>query len=335
LRVAAILKGGRVPPEVSLVVAPGSRQVLRDLTALGALDDFLAAGARLAESACGFCIGMGQAPGAGGVTLRTSNRNFKGRSGTADGQVYLVSPETAAASALAGRIIDPRRLGQSAVVKLPGRFMIDDSMIIAPAPEGEAVEIVRGPNIAALPRFENLPGELAGPVLLKLGDNITTDDILPGGAKILPLRSNLPAIAEYAFSGLDPGFAGRAKAAGCGFILGGRNYGQGSSREHAALAPRFLGVRAVIAQSFARIHKANLVNFGVLPLEFADPADLERFSSGDQLRLVDLIDRLKKGEEVLVENASQGFTVAVRLDVSPRLREIILAGGLLAQVRGG
>ena len=284
-RVAAILKGRFVPPGVSLIIAPGSRQVLIGLMESGRMADMIGAGARLVETTCGFCNGVGQAPRSEGVSLRTSNRNFPGRSGTADANLYLVSPETAAASALAGRITDPRTLGEPFEVSLPAVFYNDDRMIVPPAAEGETVEIVRGPNILPLPRFDPLPDELEGELLLCLGDNVTTDDILPAGANILKLRSNIPAISEYLFCNIDPSFPARAKSAGTGFILGGRNYGQGSSREHAALGPRFLGIRAVIAESFARIHKSNLINFGILPLELARPADRSRFRPGDKLRL--------------------------------------------------
>jgi aconitate hydratase len=276
---------------------------------------------------------MGQAPRSGGVSLRTFNRNFKGRSGTADAQVYLVSPETAAVSALRGKITDPRDLGTPLRVRLPERFASGDTMILPPAPDGEEVEIVRGPNIKPLPRFGALPDVLEAEVLLVVGDNVTTDDILPGGAKVLPLRSNIPAISRYTFSRLDPEFAARAEAAGEGFVLGGKNYGQGSSREHAALAPRYLGVRAVIAQSFSRIHKANLTNFGIIPLEFADERDLARFAVGDRLRLTNLHRSLGEGAAPVLENLSQGFTAPLRLDLSPRFREILLSGGLLAHIR--
>ncbi len=332
-RVAAILKGRFVPPGVSLIIAPGSRQVLIGLMESGGMADMIGAGARLVETACGFCNGVGQAPRSEGVSLRTSNRNFPGRSGTADANLYLVSPETAAASALAGRITDPRTLGEPFEVSLPAVFYNDDRMIVPPAAEGETVEIVRGPNILPLPQFDPMPDELAGELLLCLGDNVTTDDILPAGANILKLRSNIPAISEYLFFNIDPSFPARAKSAGTGFILGGRNYGQGSSREHAALAPRFLGIRAVIAESFARIHKSNLINFGILPLELARPADRSRFRPGDRLRLADLGLSIKNGSVITIENVSRAESVEARLDVTPRLARIILAGGLLAYTR--
>jgi aconitate hydratase len=332
-RVAAILKGKLVPPEVSLIIAPGSRQVLRSLIESGALADMISAGARLMETTCGFCNGVGQAPRSGGVSLRTSNRNFPGRSGTPDANLYLVSPETAAASALAGAITDPRTLGAPVRVRLPESISIDDRMIVPPAPEGETVEIIRGPNIAPLPRFDPLPDELEGEILLILGDNVTTDDVVPAGANILKLRSNVPAISEYVFQNIDSSFPARARAAGTGFIVGGRNYGQGSSREHAALCLRYLGVRAVIAESFARIHKSNLINFGILPLEFANPADKSGFRPGDRLRLAGLKSLISRSSEVPVRNLTQGKTVKTRLDVTPRLSQILLAGGLLAFAR--
>jgi aconitate hydratase len=333
LKVAVILRGQVIPPGVSLVISPGSRQVLRDLAESGALGELIAAGARILECVCGPCIGMGQAPCSGGVSLRTFNRNFRGRSGTPDALLYLVSPETAAASALRGVITDPRDLGEPVKITLPERFLVDDRMIIPPAPEGEEVEIIRGPNIKPLPQFEPLPEVLEGEVLLILGDNVTTDDILPGGAKILPLRSNIPAISRYVFVNTAPEFMSRAEERGGGFLLGGKNYGQGSSREHAALAPRYLGIRGVIAQSFSRIHKANLINFGILPLEFVHEEDLMRFSPGDQLRLRNLIHLLREEEDLPLENLTQEFMAETRLDLSPRLREILLAGGLLAHSR--
>jgi aconitate hydratase len=332
LKVASILKGQVVPPGMSLAISPGSRQVLLELAERGALSQMIAAGARILETTCGPCIGMGQAPCSKGVTLRTFNRNFKGRSGTADAFIYLVSPETAAASALRGVITDPRELGDHITVTLPDTFLVDDSMIITPSLEGEEIEIVRGPNIQPLPRFGPLPEELEGEILIILGDNITTDDILPGGAKILPLRSNLPAISRYLFSRIDPDFVPRAEERGGGFILGGKNYGQGSSREHAALAPRFREIRAVIARSFARIHRANLINYGILPLEFANEKDLRHFSLGDRLRLSNVVSRIKEGKPLSLENMTRGFVVETCLNLSPRLREIMIAGGLLSHI---
>jgi aconitate hydratase len=329
LKVAEILKQGKVPQNVSLIIAPGSRQVLLDLTSCGALEDMIRAGARIVETACGFCNGVGQAPRSKGVSLRTSNRNFPGRSGTADAFLYLVSPETAAVSALSGRLRDPRTFGNPVHIDLPQTFAVDDSLIVPPAAEHEEVEIVRGPNIAPLPLFEAMPENLSGEILLALGDNVTTDDILPAGAHILAKRANIPAISEFIFCKIDTTFPERARQAGTGFIVGGANYGQGSSREHAALAPRYLGVRAVIAESFARIHKFNLVNFGILPLELKDPKDREKLAQGEHLKIDNLHQALQTGEHILVANKDRGVQVPTVLDVSPRLREVLLAGGTL------
>ncbi|KPK92424.1 MAG: aconitate hydratase [Deltaproteobacteria bacterium SM23_61] len=333
LRVAAILKGKILPPEMSLIIAPGSRQVLRDLIDSGALADMIGAGARLVETACGFCNGVGQAPRSAGVSLRTSNRNFPGRSGTPDANLYLVSPETAAASAISGKITDPRTLGAPVQVSLPQRFLVDDRMIVPPAPEGETVEILRGPNIHPLPQFGPLPEELEGELLLVLGDNVTTDDIVPAGAQILKLRSNVPAVSEYVFQNIDPSFPARAKASGTGFLLGGRNYGQGSSREHAALCPRYLGIRAVIAESFARIHKSNLINFGILPLELKNADERSAFRPGDKLRMVNLRALIGHRSIIPIQNQTQGKTVEVGLEATPRLAQILHAGGLLSYAR--
>lgn len=327
MRVAGILKGKKVHPSVSLGIAPGSRQVLEMLARNGALADIVAAGARILETACGPCIGMGQSPSSGAVTVRTFNRNFEGRSGTADAKVYLASPEVAAAAALTGVLTDPRELGQYVDVKMPGEFLIDDSMVLAPAENPETVEVLRGPNIKPLPVNNNLPETLKGAVLLKLADNITTDHIMPAGAKVLPLRSNIPAISQYVFSGVDQTFPARAKEAGGGFIIGGHNYGQGSSREHAALAPMYLGIKAVIAKSFARIHRANLVNFGILPLTFVDEADYDAVNGEDSFE----IDVRAIGTEAVldIKNVSNGTGFQVRHDLTPRQVEIIKAGGLL------
>jgi aconitate hydratase len=335
LKVAEILKRGTVAPGVSLVIAPGSRQVLLDLAASGALTSMIEAGARIVESACGFCVGVGQAPCTDGVSLRTSNRNFYGRSGTRSAGVYLVSPETAAASALFGRITDPRTLGEPPVIALPECFKVDDRMVIPPEEDGSDTELLRGPNIAPLPRFDALPDTVEGEMLISLDDNITTDDIIPAGTAILSLRANIPAISAYLFNRIDPTFPERAASAGTGFIVGGRNYGQGSSREHAALCPRYLGIRAVIAESYARIHKSNLVNFGILPLELVNPADKADFAPGDLLRLAGLRERLETNAPVMVENLSSGKSIETRLDLSTRLKKILLAGGLLAFVQQG
>ncbi len=333
--VAAILKGKTVAPSVSLTISPGSRQVLEMLSASGALSDILASGARLLECACGPCIGMGQSPSSGGVSLRTFNRNFEGRSGTADGQVYLVSPETAAASALTGHITDPRSLPAIPAFEMPAAFTINDNMIDLPAGESdyEGVQIQRGPNIKPLPVAQPLPDELRLPALLKVGDNITTDHIMPAGAKILPYRSNIPHLSQYCFEAVDPAFPERAKASkGGGYILGGANYGQGSSREHAALVPLYLGIRAVIVQSFARIHKANLVNAGLLPLEFKTPADLDKFRQGDTLVLSGIHEGLTSGV-VALKNETNGEAAELLCSISPRQAAIIKAGGLLNYTR--
>ena len=323
-----IVKGKKISPNVSFAVAPGSRQVLELLARNGVLADLIKAGARILETACGPCIGMGQAPCSGGVTLRTFNRNFKGRSGTADASVYLVSPETAAYSALLGEISDPSALGVMPEIKLPAALEIDDSLILAPSNSPEQVEVLRGPNIKPLPDFK-VPGELiVGNVLIKLGDNITTDDIMPAGAKILPLRSNIPAISQFVFSRLDKDFAKKALEAGGGFIVGGTNYGQGSSREHAAIAPKYLGVKAVIAKSFARMHFANLINFGILPLVFADEKDYEKVDAGDVLKIENYHSQLKTGL-LTVSNTAKGFEFKAKAALSERQVSILLAGSLL------
>lgn len=335
LKVAAILKGKTVHPDVSLAISPGSKQVYNMLAANGALADLIAAGARILECACGPCIGMGQSPNSGGISLRTFNRNFEGRSGTADAQVYLVSPETAAASALTGVFTDPRTLGEAPVVALPDRFLINDNMIVPPAPEAEMddVAILRGPNIKPFPRTAPLADTIEAKVLLKVGDNITTDHIMPAGAKILPLRSNIPAISEHCFTRCDPEFPARCRAEGTGIIVGGANYGQGSSREHAALAPLHLGIKAVIVKSFARIHVANLINAGILPLTFADEADYDRVSFGDELCLPDVRRRLEQGDPLVLENRTTGETLPLASHFSPRQVAMLLAGGLLDYTR--
>lgn len=329
MRVAGILKGKIVHPNVSLAIAPGSRQVFQMLAENGALADLIAAGARILESACGPCIGMGQAPGSGAVSVRTFNRNFKGRSGTADAKVYLASPEVAAATALTGVLTDPRTLGEPIQVTMPEKFIIDDRMILPPSEEPEKVEIVRGPNIKPLPINKPLPEELTGEILIKVGDNITTDHIMPAGAKVLPLRSNIPALAQHVFAPVDDQFASRAQAKGGGFILGGHNYGQGSSREHAALAPMYLGVKAVLAKSFARIHRANLINFGILPLTFVNEADYETIEQGDVLKIPHIRQQLTSGNVITVLNETKGTTFKMEHNLSERFIKIILAGGLL------
>ncbi|MBC7097534.1 aconitate hydratase [Candidatus Bipolaricaulota bacterium] len=324
--------GARVHPEVSAAISPGSRQVLRLLADMGLYQVLVSAGFRFLECACGPCIGMGFSPPAGGISVRTFNRNFQGRSGTKDAEVYLVSPETAAATAIRGALTDPRELGLPPIeVSMPERFPIDDSMIIPPAVDPEEVELHFAPHIRYVGHKDPLPDELSGEVLLKVGDNITTDHILPGGAKILPLRSNIPAIAEYTFSVIDPAFAERAKEKGGGFIVGGENYGQGSSREHAAIAPMYLGIKAVIAKSFARIHHANLVNFGILPLTFVNPSDYERIDQGDVLRLS--VRELSPGGILTLVNETKGEEIPVRAELDARGVELVRAGGILPYVK--
>ncbi len=327
--VAALLAGRKVHPGVSLVIAPGSQQVLNALAANGALAALIAAGARVMEPACGACIGMGQAPASGAVSLRTFNRNFKGRSGTPDAQVYLVSAETAAAAAIKGEVTDPRRFQAGKSFRLPARSDASDSLLLKPAASGQAAEIVRGPNIKPLPQFPALAERDQGQVLAKFGDHVTTDDIMPAGAKLLPLRSNIPALAQHAFSRLDPEFSRRAQEQSGGYVVGGENYGQGSSREHAALAPRFLGVRAVLVKSFARIHLANLINFGIVPLTFRDPADYAKADAGHTLSFPALKADLAAGGSVRVKNLTTGAEWEMKCDLSPRQRDQVLAGGTL------
>jgi len=332
--VAGALKGRTVHPSVSLVISPGSKQVFEMIARNGALADLISAGARILESACGPCIGMGQAPRTNAVSIRTFNRNFEGRSGTKSAQVYLAGPEVAVAAAISGEITDPRKLGDPPVFDAPEEYLVDDRMIIAPSDLPESVEIVRGPNIKPLPLREPLPETLSGRILLKVGDNITTDDIMPAGSKILPLRSNIPAISEYVFSATDPEFAKRAREHGGGFILGGENYGQGSSREHAALAPMYLGVKAVIAKSFARIHRQNLINFGILPLILVDPEDYARLKQLDEVGIPNVADALRQGQStVTLKDTSADLTVRLRHDLSDREREVVLAGGRLNYIR--
>lgn len=329
LKVASILKGKTVHPEVSLVIGPGSKQVFNMLADCGALADMIDAGARVIECACGPCIGMGQSPNSAGVSLRTFNRNFEGRSGTADAQVYLVSPETAAASALAGVLTDPRTLGKMPEFRLPAQFKINDNMVDAPAEDGSTVEVLRGPNIKPFPLNERLPEVLSARVALKVGDNITTDHILPAGAKLLPLRSNIPAYSAYCFHLVDPEFPARAREYGKGVIVGGVNYGQGSSREHAALVPLYLGIKAVLAKSFARIHQANLINSGILPLTFENEADYDAVALGDELELPDIREIIAGGKTVIVKNRTKGTEIRANLTLSERQKKICLAGGLL------
>ena len=329
MKVAYILRGKTVAPNVSLAIAPGSKQVLNMLAENGALADMIAAGARVLESACGPCIGMGQSPNSGGISLRTFNRNFLGRSGTKDAQVYLVSPEVAALSAVNGYLSDPTALGDMPAFKLPEKFLINDNMVELPASEADAdkVEILRGPNIKPFPETHPLADEIACRISLKVDDNITTDHIMPAGAKILPLRSNIPEISKHCFEVCDPEFPARAKALGKSVIVGGANYGQGSSREHAALAPLYLGVKAVITKSFARIHAANLINAGILPLTFADPADYDKLAEGDEIVLADIFAAVEAGSMTLTTKA--GDRIKLDCAYSPRQIAILKAGGLL------
>lgn len=336
LKVAAILRGKTVAPEVSVSVSPGSRQVLHILSECGALNDILRSGARLLECACGPCIGMGLSPNSGGVSLRTFNRNFPGRSGTADAQVYLVSPETAAYSAVTGFITDPQKLEQPLIRKVQPCCSIDDSAILMPlnASRAQSAQVLRGPNIKEFPQSKPFADELTAAVVLKVGDNITTDHIMPAGAKILPYRSNIPYLSQFCFAVCDPDFPQRAKAAGEGIILGGSNYGQGSSREHAALVPMYLGVRCVIAKSFARIHAANLINAGILPLTLSDPDAYEAMEQGDSLHLADIRDGLAAGQLTVVDmRTGKQYITLCKLTV--RQQKILLAGGLLNYTKEG
>lgn len=336
MKVAYILKGKTVDPGVSLSIAPGSKQVLKMLASNGALADMIDAGARILESACGPCIGMGQSPNSGGVSLRTFNRNFEGRSGTKDGQIYLVSPETAAISAITGYLTDPRELGDMPRIEMPAHFMINDNMVEPPveAKLMENVEVLRGPNIRPYPETSPLMSDIECTVSLKVGDNITTDHIMPAGAKILPLRSNIPAISKHCFAVCDEEFPGRAKKLGMSIIVGGSNYGQGSSREHAALAPLYLGIKAVVVKSFARIHRANLINAGILPLTFVNEADYDRISQGDEIVLESVRADIEAGKtELALTNKTTGKTIPVLCELTGRTKDIVLAGGLLDYTR--
>lgn len=335
MKVAYILKGKTAHPNVSLGIAPGSKQVLNMISRSGALSDIIDAGARILESACGPCIGMGQSPNSKGVSLRTFNRNFLGRSGTKDAGIYLVSPETAAASAITGVLTDPRTLGEMPQFDIPDEFIINDNMVTLPAGDNEyeSVEVLRGPNIKDYPKTSPLSDSLSVECSLKTGDNITTDHIMPAGAKILPLRSNIPEISKHCFEVVDTEFPERALSLGESVIVGGSNYGQGSSREHAALAPLYLGIKAVIVKSFARIHKANLVNAGILPLTFENEADYDCVSQGDKLELSGLRAAVKDKNSVVMKNATSGKEITLKIELSEREREIILAGGLLDYTR--
>ncbi|MBU5455806.1 aconitate hydratase [Caproiciproducens sp. MSJ-32] len=328
MKVAKILKGRKVHKDVSLVIAPGSRQVMEMIARNGALADIISAGGRILENSCGPCIGMGQAPGTNEVSLRTFNRNFYGRSGTLTAQVYLVSPETAAVSAIYGVLTDPRELDIDLTVEMPEKFLIDDSMIIPPAENGQEVEVVRGPNIKPFPVNKALDKAIEGKVLIKVGDNITTDHIMPSNSKLLPFRSNIPYLSDYCFNTIDEEFPKRAKENNGGIIIGGNNYGQGSSREHAALVPLYLGVKAVIAKSFARIHKANLINNGIIPMEFEDEADYEKLDLLDELIAEDIYESLEKGK-VEIKNLTKNTSFTVKVNLTEKDIKVIKAGGKL------
>ena len=331
MRVAAILKGKTVNPHTSLTISPGSKQVMNMLAKNGALSSMIDAGARILECACGPCIGMGQSPATDAVSVRTFNRNFFGRSGTKSASVYLVSPETAAVTAINGYLSDAAELPDLSIldVEMPEKFDVNDNMIVPPADHAGEVEVIRGPNIKPFPKHEPLAEEIEAEVLLKMEDNITTDHIMPSNAKLLPYRSNIPHLADYCLTPVDETFPARAKEAGKSILVAGQNYGQGSSREHAALAPLYLGVKAVIAKSFARIHMANLINNGILPLTFADEADYDKISQGDILKLTHVRENVEGKDRFRVEDETKGISVEVVLDASPRLRDMLLAGGLL------
>lgn len=336
MKVAHILRGKTVHPDVSLSIAPGSKQVLNMMAQSGLLSDLIDAGARILESACGPCIGMGQSPNSKGISLRTFNRNFEGRSGTKDGQIYLVSPEMAAISAITGVLTDPREIGEMPEFKLPEEFVINDNMIVLPADEKDmdSVEILRGPNIKPYPETAPLVKDIKCKVSLKVEDNITTDHIMPAGAKILPLRSNIPAISQHCFTVCDEKFPERAKSLGQSIIVGGANYGQGSSREHAALAPLYLGIKAVLVKSFARIHRANLINAGILPLTFVNEADYDKISEGDEIEILNVRADIEADKtELTVTNRTTGAQIPVLCELTGRTKDIILAGGLLDYTR--
>lgn len=332
MKVAKILKGKKVHPDVSLVIAPGSRQVMEMIARNGALADIISSGARILENGCGPCIGMGQAPGTNGVSLRTFNRNFYGRSGTLSAKVYLVSPETAAVSAIKGVLTDQRELETDLCINMPERFIVDDSMILKPAEDGTKVEVKRGPNIKPFPINKELGDKIEGKILIKVEDNITTDHIMPSNSKLLPFRSNIPYLSQFCFNTIDTEFPKRAKNLGGGFIIAGENYGQGSSREHAALAPLYLGVRGVIAKSFARIHKANLINNGIVPLEFKNEADYNEVDPLDELVIDNIKEALTKGS-VKVKNISKNSEFEVLIDLTEKEIQVIKAGGRLNYVK--
>ncbi len=335
MRVASILKGKTINPGVSLTISPGSKQVYRMLAENGALSYLIDAGARILECACGPCIGMGQSPNSAGISLRTFNRNFLGRSGTANAKIYLVSPETAAASAISGVLTDPRILGKEVPIPMPARFNINDNMIVPPASpeEAESVRIIRGPNIKGFPKTSPLPENIRARVLLKVGDNITTDHIMPAGSKILPFRSNIPYMSQFCFAVCDKAFPERCKKYVEGIIVGGSNYGQGSSREHAALVPLYLGIKVVLAKSFARIHRANLINAGILPLVFADESDYDKLDQMDELELPDIRRAVETGGKIIVRNCTKHTEFEGMAVLTERQRKILLAGGLLNSTR--
>jgi len=331
---AAMLKGKTVAPNVSFTLTPGSKQVFEMIAREKILADIIASGARILESACGPCIGMGQAPPSGAVSIRSFNRNFEGRSGTADAKVYLASPEVCTACALTGVITDPRNLKiKPPRITEPKRYLINDDMIIPPSKKNKDIEIIRGPNIKPIPKFDPMPSTITEKVLIKVGDNISTDHIMPAGAKVLPLRSNIPAISEFTFTRLDPEFPKRAKEWGGGIIIGGENYGQGSSREHAALAPRFLGIKAVLVKSFARIHLANLINFGILPLTFANPEDYNRIEKGDEIEIPGIREIFQKGDNLTIRNKTKDVEIIATYYFTDRQKKILLAGGALNYAR--
>ncbi len=333
MKIRGVLKGRRISDSVSFVVAPGSRQVLNMLAENGMLADIISAGARIIECACGPCIGMGQAPSGGAVTLRTFNRNFEGRSGTPDARVYLVSPETAAVSAISGFLADPREFGNPPSVKMPKRFTVNDNMIIPPSAPDKAGDVIRGPNIRPFPKNRPLPKDVSGRALIRLSDNITTDHIMPSYASLLPYRSNIPYLSDYCLSPCDPGFPERAKAAGGGFIVAGTNYGQGSSREHAALVPLYLGIKAIIAKSFARIHMDNLVNNGILPFVFKNKNDYDLIEQGDDLIIESVHEQIMAGAGIIIKNSTKNTSIHTEVFVSGRQKKIVLAGGLLNYIK--
>jgi aconitate hydratase len=335
MTVAAILKGRTIHPSVNLTVSPGTKQVYAMIAASGALADLIAAGARILESACGPCIGMGQAPATGAVSIRSFNRNFKGRSGTPDARLYLASPQTCAAAALFGVITDPRQLGEPVEVDPPPAYAVDDNMIVPPAEVPGTVEIVRGPNIKPMPIAQPVADVIRGRILLKAGDNVTTEQVIPGGNEVTPLRSNIPAISEYCFAPLDPEFARRAREHGGGFVVGGVNYGQGSSREHAAIAPMYLGVRAVVAKSFARIHQSNLVNMSILPLTFVNEADYDSLDQLDEIEIAGVHAAIQAGRPLTARNVTQGVTFQLAYALTRRQVGILLGGGLLNYIKDG